>query len=344
MLSVAIVGGGYIGRCHMSAYQAMDPQFVRVSAVVDANAEAGAAFAAQLDCPAYTTLEEAVAQQPVDVVDICLPTFLHDTFAIRAARLGKHVLCEKPATLSLEQFDAMAAACRENRVKFMVAQVVRFMPEFALTASMLREQALGPLHFISEKRLSQPPAWTRWHTDPAKSGGGLFDLNIHDIDYLYSLFGMPERLYAAGWQSGTGCWNHVATTLHWPSGLQALCETSLEMTGDFPFSVELRATGDAGTLHFTSRAGSNIREAEAVSQLCYYPAAGPAQQFAASDGDPFRTEIEGFLQAVAQDAPVPVPPAQSREVLQITLAIRRSLETGAVVHLPSGYPSRKEPK
>ena len=139
----------------------------------------------------------------------------------------------------------------------MTGQVVRFFPEFVRIKAAIANDELGALHMFSEKRLAQHPAWTTWHRDPAKSGGGLFDLNAHDIDYIYSVFGMPKQLYAVGWKSDTGCWNHVVTTLLWEDK-QAVCETSLEMTGEYPFTVGVRAVGDKGTLEYRSTAGANI--------------------------------------------------------------------------------------
>ena len=80
-------------------------------------------------------------------------------------------------------------------------------------------------------------------TDPEKSGGGLYDLNIHDIDFLYSVLGMPKSVYAVGGRAFR-CWNHISTSLVWEDGTKAVCETSLEMTGNYPFSIEFRGTGD----------------------------------------------------------------------------------------------------
>lgn len=332
MISVAIIGGGYIGDCHVAAYGKMDTSFVKVSAVVDANPKAGQAMAEKAGCKWYPTLEEAVQTEDVDVVDICVPTFLHDMFAIKAAQMGKHVLCEKPVTLSLEQFDRMEQACRENGVKFMTAQVVRYMPVFAEAARRMQAGQLGDVHMLSEKRLCQHPLWTSWHRDPAKSGGGLFDLNTHDIDFIYSLFGLPQSISSVGWKNETGCWNHVAQVLRWEDK-QAVCETSLEMTGDFPFTEELRITGDAGTLDYKSSAGVNIKDGQAIRSFVHYPVGNVPEEVETGEYDPFQVMIEGFLRAVAEDTAVPIPPSQTRDVVRILEASQKSLETGKTVYL-----------
>lgn len=332
MLHVAIIGGGYIAECHITAYNALDPELAALSAVVDANPVSGRIAAEKAGCPWFETLEEAMEKCPIDVVDICVPTFLHETFALKAATNGKHVLCEKPVTLSLESFDRMYAACKENNVKFMTGQVVRFTSEFVDFSNRIKEGQLGNIHMLTEKRLCQHPSWTTWHRDPSKSGGGLFDLNTHDIDYIYSLFGLPESVSAVGWKTDTGCWNHVTTLLRWKDK-QAVCETSLEMTGDFPFSVEVRASGDAGTLHYQATAGVNIKDAETLGNFMHYPVGEAPKAVETQQYDPFLCEIESFMLAVKNDTDIPIPPEQTRDVLKILQATKESLETGKTISL-----------
>ena len=332
MLHIAMIGGGYIGDCHISAYNALDPDFAVLCAIIDANPVSGKKAAEKAGCLYFETLEQAIEACPIDVVDICVPTFLHEMFTLKAAAHGKHVLCEKPVTLSLESFDRMHTVCKEKGVKFMTGQIVRFTPEFAEFSSRIREGQLGNIHMLSERRLCQHPAWTTWHRDPAKSGGGLFDLNTHDIDFIYSMFGLPESVSAVGWKNDTGCWNHVTTLLHWKDK-RAVCETSLEMIGNFPFSAGVRATGDGGTLDYNTTAGVNIKDAESTGSLMYYPADGIPQEVPVAQYDPFYREIESFLLAVKNDTAVPIPPEQTRDVLRILLATKESLETEKTVSL-----------
>ena len=124
----------------------------------------------------------------------------------------------------------------------------------------------------------------------------------------------------------------MTTLLRWKDK-QAVCETSLEMTGDYPFSVGVRATGDGGTLEYRATAGVNIKDAENVGSFRFYPVEGEPQEVTPEQYDPFRREIEEFLMAVRNDSPVPIPPTQTREVLRILLATQKALETGDAVCL-----------
>lgn len=188
---------------------------------------------------------------------------------------------------------------------------------------------------IYEKRLAQHPNWTTWHRDPSKSGGGLYDMNVHDIDYLYSIFGKPESVYCNGWKSPTGCWNHVCTSLRWKNGTKAVVETSLEMTGNWPFSIEFRATGDKGTIDYSLTAGFNINdEADRGSNLNWYPAGEEASYpIVAEQTDMFAGEVKEFFAAIKENREASVTLEQNRGVLEIIEASIRSLEENTVVFL-----------
>ena len=193
---------------------------------------------------------------------------------------------------------------------------------------------LGPVRMIYEKRLAQAPQWSAWRLQPEVSGGGLHDMNVHDIDYLYTLFGMSETVYASGWKSPSGCWDHVVTCLNWASGEKAAVETSISMTGNFPFSIEFRGYGDKGTLVYSLTAGHNIMDGQRGFDFNFYPAGSDETvQLSAEQKDMFAGEISGFLDAIGTQSPAPVTPEQTRDVMKIVLAVRKSLDEGTVEHL-----------
>lgn len=332
MFKVAVVGSGYIAQNHFAALKKIED--VQLVAVVARNAEKGEKVAQENGCRFFKSLKEAKEATGMDVVVICAPTDLHERFVEEAAALKCHVLCEKPVTFTVESFDRMVAACEGNGVRFMVAQVARWWPEFLTIRDYLQQDKLGDVHMIYEKRICQHPTWTTWHRDPAKSGGGIYDLNIHDLDFLYSIYGKPESVYANGWKSPTGCWNHVCTNLIWKSGVKALVETSLEMTGNWPFSIEFRATGDKGTLCYALTAGLNINDGERGSDMNWYPAGDEkVYPIEVEQTDMFEGEIREFFSAIREGREASVTHAQNRGVLEIVEASLRSLEENIVVHL-----------
>ena len=331
MFKVAMVGSGYIAQNHFAAIKALDD--AQLVAVVARNAEKGEKVAQENGAKFFTSLKEAKAATDMNVVFIATPTNLHEQFVIEAAELGCHVLCEKPITFTVESYDRMVAACEKAGVHFMVAQVARWWPEFITMKDYIDQGKLGDIHMIYEKRICQHPTWSTWHRDPAQSGGGLYDLNVHDIDYLCSIFGKPATVYANGWKSPTGCWNHVCTSLTWECGVKAIVETSLEMTGNWPFSIEFRATGDKGTLNYALTAGFNINDGEMGSNLKWYPVGGEIENIEAEQIDMFGGEIAEFFASIKENREASVTAKQVREVLQVIEATIESLENNVVVKL-----------
>jgi len=334
MLNCVLIGAGYIAQNHLAALLANKE--VNMVGVICRGADHAATIIdkAGSGCRHYLTLEEACADNKVDFVDICTPTNLHESYTIKAAELGCHVICEKPVTFTLESYDRMIDACKKANVKFMVAQILRFKGENLKIHELIRENSLGDIHFIYQKRLCQHPTWGTWQRDNDASGGGLFDLNVHDIDNLYWHLGMPKTVYAAGWKSPTGCWNHLATTLTWENGVKAVCEASLEMTGNFPFTVETRCTGDKGTLEYSLTAGININDGSVDTKFLWFPADSKEAEevnFEAKDG--FAGEIDSFVDAILHDGEVAIPAQEVRQVLEIILATKKSLENNTVIEL-----------
>ena len=144
----------------------------------------------------YRDLAAVLGDSDIDAVDLCLPTFLHEDVAVEALRAGKHVLVEKP--MALEGAGArrmIAAAERAGRI-LMGAQVLRFFPEYVALRNAL--PGLGAVRGAFFRRRCAAPAWGGWLKDPEKSGGGVFDLLIHDIDMCLHLFGKPEAVSAVG--------------------------------------------------------------------------------------------------------------------------------------------------
>ncbi|MEA5002185.1 MAG: Gfo/Idh/MocA family oxidoreductase [Christensenella sp.] len=329
MFRIVVVGTGFIGSSHIKAIGNIED--VTLDAIVEQNRERGEEAAVQAGCAWYPSFDELIKNgEKPDLAIIALPTFLHEEYVIRAAQAKINVLCEKPVTLSIDSFDRMSNACKENGVCFMVAQVVRWWPEFVEIKKLLDENKVGKLRMIYEARLAQHPGWSTWHTDPQKSGGGLFDLHIHDIDYLYSLFGMPESVYAVGWKSSTGCWNHIASNFKWKNGLKAVCEASMDMKGGHPFTIQLRVAGDDGTLDYRFVAGVNIKDGEQTADLIYYPEDQNAVKIPVEQFDPYEQEVRAYVQAIRKHMEAPIPAWQSRDVLRIVSGISQSLETGTV--------------
>ncbi len=146
----------------------------------------------------YAELDEMLADSDLDVIDICLPPALHADTIVRAANAGKHVFCEKPLALNLEDCDRAVAACEANEKQLMVGQVLPFFTEFQFARETIASGEYGKLLGGSFKRVISDPQWLKHFYDPEVIGGPLFDLHVHDAHFIRLLFGMPVGVFSGG--------------------------------------------------------------------------------------------------------------------------------------------------
>jgi len=192
MINIGIVGAGGMGTVHHSNYLHLDG--CAVTGVVDPS-PAGRERAAQWGVPCYESITDLVEAGGVDVVDICTPTFLHRDNVMESLSLGKTTIVEKPCALTRADAEAMFALAEEKGVNLYVAQVLQFTREVEVLRKLVREGAYGrPLDAVFQ-RLSARPEWAQggWLFDKSKSGLVPFDLHIHDLDVIVSLFGVPDQ-------------------------------------------------------------------------------------------------------------------------------------------------------
>ena len=207
MLNVVIVGFGGIARSHKKGYEILEKVGkARLAAVCDVRSEV---FDQEIEINltlertdtvsaynCYTNLDEMLKKEQIDFVDICLPSYLHREYAVKLMEKGYHVLCEKPMALNHEDCVAMLEAERKSGKRFMIAQVLRFFCEYEYLKTCIAENTFGKPLSASFYRFSRPPVWgwENWFMDYDKSGGGITDLHIHDVDIVRYLFGEPKSV------------------------------------------------------------------------------------------------------------------------------------------------------
>ena len=190
MLKVGLVGVGGISGAHIPAWEnRADAELV---ALCDIRTERMERFE-NTDKRLYTDLDEMLANEELDILDICLPTYLHAEVAIKAMDMGINVVTEKPISLKKEDVERVYAAAERNNVKFMVAQVLRFWPEYELLKEIYDSKRYGKLLSGTMTRLGCYPRWSwdGWMMEEKRSGLVPFDLHIHDLDYMVYAFGKP---------------------------------------------------------------------------------------------------------------------------------------------------------
>lgn len=323
-MRVGVVGAGFIGAVHLSAYANMPD--VEVVCVADALPETAAAGAAIVGARPYASYEELVAAEDVEVVDICLPTAFHRDVALKAARDGKHVIVEKPLARSLEDAEAIIGAFSDGGPRLFVGHVVRFFPEYARIKAMIDAGELGTVGVARTSRRSPfLTGWNDWYADWRISGGVLLDLVIHDFDFLRWSFGEVERVYARGVLGREyNRLDYALVTLRFSGGAIAHVEGQWGYPGPFNYSIEV-----AG-----SRALVAVDSTEPAPLRLLGGAKGTGESPDVAVGkSPYQTELEHFLRCIATGEEPIVGPRDAYEALRIGLAATESATTGLPVTL-----------
>lgn len=332
MKNVAIIGAGFMGETHATNY--MQIKNARLVAVCETNAEKGAKFASKFGIQAYRDFQDMIDNENVDVIDICLPTFLHPQVAIAAANAGKHVICEKPVALTVEALDQMLDAVRKNGVHLYVCQVVRFWPEYVKAKELLENGTLGEFKSYYAARLSQHPAWSEWYRRPENSGGGILDLHLHDVDYATYLFGAPKKVYAIGKKNGVGCWNYVSSILRFNKGYQCTIEGILEMPLGWPFTTDLRIVGSKRAYEASMKAGRNVENIASSHRSAYLYGDDREEEVKLERYDAYLCELQHFIDCIEDGrASEVVSEDQIRISLCTIRALKKSLEDSQEVEV-----------
>lgn len=340
MIRVGLAGLGFMGGTHAQCYAALPN--AELVAVADPDADRQKQFADMYGAKPYASLEQ-VLSAGVDMVDICLPTFLHRPSVEAAAAAGKHILCEKPMALSAPACDAMIAAVRKAGVQLMIAHVIRFWPDYMVIKQTIDSGRLGKPRWASATRLSPSPAWSwdGWIVDPKRAGGAVLDLHIHDLDCLAWLLGMPKAVFAGGVKAKSGALNNVwTTTMGHAGGAVGFAEASNEMAVDFPFTMGLKVGLEGGTIEFNSRLTPSLLVAPGAGTVEHPEApqpkvetagsAGPAGNIEALGG--YFNEIQYFANCLERgETPDRVTPQEARNAVALCLAAEKSAETGQAV-------------
>ena len=191
MLKVGLVGVGGISGAHIPSWQCMED--VELVALCDVRPEQMTRYP---ELRQYTDMDDMLAKEQLDILDICLPTYLHADAAVKAMERGIHVLSEKPVSLKTEDVHRLYETAKRNNVRFMVAQVLRFWPEYVYLKEIYDSGRYGKLLSGRMARLGHMPGWSwdNWMKDESRSGLVPFDLHIHDLDFMVYTFGKPKQV------------------------------------------------------------------------------------------------------------------------------------------------------
>jgi predicted dehydrogenase len=331
MQNIGLVGLGFIGKTHLEAYHQIENG--QVFAICTSTEGKDQEVSSYYKGSFVTNYEDLLKNDEIDIIDICLPTYLHEEYIIKAANAGKHIICEKPLTLTVESANRIVSAVNKNKVKLFVGNVLRFWPEYEVIKSYSLTDKLKDIEIVHAKRLGQPPTWSSWFQDPEKSGGALFDLHIHDIDFVTYVLGEVDTVFAVGNKNMYGAWDHVMTTLSFKNCM-AIVEASQRMPMGYPFTFSFRAQTDKSALELMAAAGENIENIENSQNQFIYYANQKKTLIDMEKGNAFQNELSYFVNCIENNTDNTVIPLDDVVyTLKLLVAIENSLETGRIIRL-----------
>lgn len=198
MIKVGLVGLGGISYSHICGYR--DLENLKVVAAADILGEKAMHYAdaVALGAKVYDNVDEMLANEEFDMLDVMVPTVVHREMIEKGLNRGLHVLSEKPMARTSADCEKIVELASKCKVNCMIAHCVRFGKAYLCLRSLVESGELGkPIHFILN-RIGSVPRWSvnDWMQDDELSGGVPLDLSIHDIDFIYSIFGDPKDISA----------------------------------------------------------------------------------------------------------------------------------------------------
>jgi len=323
-MHVALIGAGTMGSTHAHAYKSFPGlSQVKVAWVFDKAHERAERLAQLLGARATTRLEDVLEDELVQAVDICLPTDLHRPFTEQAAAAGKHVFCEKPISITLEDARAMVEACRKAGVTLMVGHVLRFFAEYKAAHELVRSGRIGEAKVIRATRASAFPRWAsdNWFADERRSGGPIVDLIIHDIDWIRWTLGEVKRVYAK--RNG----NYALVTLRLESGAICHVEGSWAHPEGSPFTTKLEIAATGGLFAMDNQSSTPLHVQRNVDGQYVH------ERFSPAPADPYALELVHFFECLKTGQTPLTHGEEAIRTLEVVLAANESARTGKPVTL-----------
>jgi predicted dehydrogenase len=335
-LGYALVGLGSLSGNQIAPALAAKTKHCKLTGLVSGHPEKAKEWAKKYGVPEkniydYQNFDQIKNNPDIDVVYVVLPNAMHAEFTIRAAKAGKHVLCEKPMAISVKECDAMIAACRQAGRKLAIAYRLHFEPNNLELVRLAREKTLGSVKVIEAGAGFPIGDPKQWRLDKALAGGGsLMDIGIYALQAARYISGEePVSVSAVSTTTDPvkfkpGVDESVLFTLKFPSGVVASCASSYA-TGLNRF----RAGAERGwfevqpALNYTGIKGRMMEQ-------------GNLKDFDLPVVDHFAAEMDDFADCILNGKETRVPGEEGRRDLRIMTAIYEAAASGRSVSLAKG--------
>ncbi len=191
-VQVGVIGSGFVADVHVTSIQQM-PEEAEVVAVASPTPGHAQSLAERYSIPrVFLDYHDMLNEPDIEMVIITTPNILHARMTIECANKGKHVVCEKPLCMTLEEADEMIEVCKKQGVLLMYAEELFFTPKYVKAKEMADQGAFGKLYMVKQCEKHFGPH-SPWFWDIDQSGGGIFmDMGCHGIAFCYWFLDRPK--------------------------------------------------------------------------------------------------------------------------------------------------------
>ena len=248
-VKVGIIGSQFQAECHCASIQQLG-EAIEVVAIASRRPATPSASRSATGCRAGTpTTTSCCADPDIELVTITAPNRQHCGLTLDIARAGKHVVCEKPFCMTMEEADLMIDTCREQGVLLMYAEELFFTPKYVKAKHMADQGAFGDVYLVKQSEKHFGPH-ADWFWDVEQSGGGaLMDLGCHGIAFANWFLDRPELVSVTAQlgtyvhQDRTRADDNAFVILEFAGGKVALVEDSWARQGGMDDRIEVFGSG-----------------------------------------------------------------------------------------------------
>jgi myo-inositol 2-dehydrogenase / D-chiro-inositol 1-dehydrogenase len=343
VLHFGLVGYGAWGSCHAQAIRETPGCGLR--AICAPTEDTRKRASSESEAGIHSDFRELVARSDIDIVDIVVPNYLHEEIACAALDNGKHVLLEKPMSISVASCDRIIEAARRSQRLLLVGHEMRYSDMYIQMREMIRTGQIGDPRYVLIDLWRRPyrAGAGGWRSDPKRVGNWMLEEPVHFFDaaaWFLDSAGKPSSVYASGNRMDPAgsfradiCDNFTAV-VRYPNGAYAVISQTLAAV---EHHLSIKVFGSKALIRAEWHA--ELDRSEKPSYFLETSHAGSLKRLSVSEtpGELFelRKEIAAMMHAVRDGRPLPITPEEGRRAVMLCLESQRSMETCSVVGLTS---------
>ncbi|HSH01077.1 MAG TPA: Gfo/Idh/MocA family oxidoreductase [Anaerolineae bacterium] len=300
----------------------------QLTAVASRSQTSANTYAQQWDIPhAFPSYQAMLDSNLIDAVYISLPNHLHAEWTIKALRAGKHVLCEKPFAITLDEVDAMTAAAQETNCVLAEAFMYRHHPQTKIVGDWVQNGQLGDITLVRATFNFAFQTRDNIRLNPDWGGGCLWDVGIYPLSlaqYIYG--GPPTEVFGHQWLGPSTVDENFAGQMRYPSGGVAQIASAFRT----PWYTSAEIIGTAGRLTL-NRPFTGLADPE--GQLIFHPADGDPAPIVVPQQELYSGEVTDMHDAILNGTPPYLSLTETRHHIQTVLALYQSARTNQPIQL-----------